>query len=127
RLSACGNRLWIGGAEPRVASAVPWYVAGRNPAPQLIGPFIGKPRGSGRTTKAGKFLFAVPRPYVTHEPIDGKPGSTNPEFIMKSAGPWTLLLDTIEWMKHMSSTHLARCGKSEETQRPHLPCCLNGQ
>ena len=40
------------------------------------------------TTKAGRSRLSLPRPYVAHEPIEGRPGWEKPQFIKICAGAW---------------------------------------
>ncbi len=74
---------------------VPLCEAGKNPAPQFLGPFGANPRESGNTTNVGKFSFWDPKPYETHEPAAGNPGRINPVACMNVAGPCTFDLDTM--------------------------------
>ncbi len=48
------------------------------------GPTTGLP--GQKTTKPGRFWFSVPRPYCSHEPIDGRVGCVSPLVIIRSDG-----------------------------------------
>jgi hypothetical protein len=102
-------------------NAVPWNTAGRKPAPQLLAPDCGTPRGSGMATNAGRSSVSLPSAYDTQAPALGNPSSVKPVLIWFSAGPCVLLRAVIEWMKHISSTSLARCGSNCETCLPVSP------
>src|SRR5918998_2837233 len=108
-------------------TVVPWKVAGRKPAPQLAGPLGANPRESGRATNVGRFSFSLPRPYETHAPMLGNPGSTKPVFCRKVAGPCTFDFAIMAGRNAMSSTHPARCGTRPLTYLPHSPCGFHGQ
>ena len=75
----------------------------------------------------GRFSFSVPRPYRTHEPIDGRTKFVDPQCRKSVAGPCATPSVCIEWMKQRSSTCLLISGKSPEHQRPLWPCWANGQ
>src|SRR4051812_11879135 len=108
-------------------TVVPWCEAGRNPAPQLAGPLGAKPRDSGSTTNVGRSWFRAPSPYEIQAPRLGNPGSTNPVFCKKVAGPCTFDFETIACRNAMSSTHVARCGTRPLIHLPHSPCCFHTQ
>src|SRR5262249_18322375 len=93
-VSLGGNRSGIGSLPAR--NATPWWLAGRKPDVQLLGPEGGRPRGSGRTTKAGRSWFSGPRPEESQAPRHGKLFMVKPEFMKNVAGVWLLLLDCIE-------------------------------
>src|SRR5436305_14075389 len=95
------------------------------PAPQLRGPLIGVAAVSVRTTKAGRFWFSVPSPYVTHAPSDGRPARTEPVFIWQTPPEWLIPSATHDRMTAMSSTTLVRWGSQSETHVPLCPYCLN--
>ena len=124
--SSGGKRSKIGFLAPG-RTIVPWCAAGRNPALQLAGPLGANPRESGRTTNVGRFWFKLPSPYETQPPMLGKPGSTNPVFCMKVAGPWTFDLATMAGKNAMSSTQPARWGTRSLIHLPHWPCCRHFQ
>src|SRR3984957_20552386 len=67
----------------------------------------------------------VPRPYVSQDPIEGRPEKLAPVFIISSAGSWLGISVYTERTKHMSSTHSARLGKISLTSMPLFPCFLN--
>ena len=58
---------------------------------------------------------------MTHEPRQGWPLRIRPEFIISMAEPWMGDSAYIEWTNAMSSTHVARLGKTSETILPHWP------
>jgi hypothetical protein len=66
---------------------VPWCTAGRNWLFHSGGPTVVGISGQ-RTTKPGRFVLSVPRPYVSHAPIDGRPTWVWPVFIISSDGSW---------------------------------------
>src|SRR5262245_57757629 len=66
---------------------VPWCTAGRKALFQSGGPTVVGMSGH-RTTKPGRFLFSVPSPYVSHDPIEGRPTCVWPVFIMSIDGSW---------------------------------------
>src|SRR5437588_12435700 len=96
---------------------------GRKPAPQFWAEFLGRPRPSGSymTMKPGRSWFSVPRPYVTHEPTDGKPIRGRPLLIWNRAGAWLLVSVKQECTKAMSSTCRAMFGKISDTYDPDCP------
>src|SRR5579859_7563413 len=100
---------------------------GRKPPPQFWAWPLGipRPRVSYITTNAGRFCVSVPRPYVTHEPTQGKPIRVEPVLILNSAGEWLFESVWHERRKAILSTCLAISGKISETQAPHWPCCSN--
>src|SRR6516164_7937114 len=118
-----GNRSAIGFLAPG-RSIVPWCDAGRNPALQFPGPLGAKPRVSGSTINVGRLSLRLPSPYEIQAPMCGNPGSTNPVFCMNVAGPCTFDLETIDGMKAMSSTQLARCGTRSLIHFPDCPYCF---
>src|SRR3954464_8379696 len=95
-----------------------------NPAPQLRGPLNGDALVSVSTTKAGRFWFSVPSPYVTHAPSDGRPARTEPVFIWHTPPEWLIPSATHERMTAMSSAHRAAGGSQSDTHIPLLPCCF---
>ena len=60
-VSSGGNRSAIG-LRSLGRIIVPWCAAGKKPALQLAGPLGAKPRESGSTTNAGRFVVQLPRP-----------------------------------------------------------------
>src|SRR5438046_2090409 len=79
-------------------------------------------------TNAGRFSLSLPRPYVTHEPTQGKPMRGRPVLIWNRAGAWLFVSVQHEWTKAILSTWRARLGKISGTHVPDRPCCrhLNG-
>ena len=51
----------------------------------------------------------------------GNPSSVKPVLMNISPGPWVLVFEVSEWMKHRSSAHSARCGNRSEMYLPRLP------
>src|SRR5438034_10878045 len=82
--TASVNSLWRlgsmpgGGARSRIGleplrNGTPWYVLGRNPELYNAAPPRG-PRGPDcSTTNPGKLSDSLPRPYVAHAPMLGRP------------------------------------------------------
>ncbi len=58
--------------------------------------------------------------------MHGKPGIKKPVFIMKLAGPCTLVFELKAIRNARSSTQVAISGNTLLTHRPHSPYCLNG-
>ena len=56
-----------------------WCTEGRNPLPIMLMPPWGIPPPPV-TTKPGKLLFSLPRPYVTQAPMLGKPANGSPQW-----------------------------------------------
>src|SRR5882724_11504104 len=77
------------------------------------------------TTYAGRFLFSVPSPYVSHDPMDGRPTWLCPVFIINMDGSWFGISVYTDRMKQMSSTHSPTCGNSSLTSMPLFPYFLN--
>lgn len=61
---------------------------GKKPEPQFDAFPFGRPRPSVSyiVTNPGRLLFSLPRPYVTQEPMQGKPIRDMPVLIMNRAG-----------------------------------------
>src|SRR5947209_16869854 len=79
-------RFRIGSPTPR--NGTPWYAVGKKPLPQLRAPPRG-PRGPDcSTTNPGSDCDSLPTPYVTHEPIDGRPNCGEPVLTKIFAGAW---------------------------------------
>ena len=57
----------------------------------------------------------------------GMPGRLNPHINSIAAGAWLLARRCMEWMKHISSTCLERCGKRSLTHVPDWPCCAHAK
>src|SRR5262249_47491335 len=103
----------------------PWYRAGMNPAPQLRGPLTTVPLVSCMTTNAGRSWFSVPRPYVTHDPSDGRPARMDPVFIWQMPAEWLMPSPQHERITARSSAQVAVCGSQSLTHSPPLPCCCH--
>src|SRR5713226_4003202 len=58
--------------SPALRKVTPWYVDGKNPLDQFEAPPL-VPLPELSTTKAGRFRDSLPKPYVTHAPIEGRP------------------------------------------------------
>src|SRR6266404_4622416 len=76
-------------------------------------------------TNVGRFSFAVPRPYVVHAPIAGRPARISPVFICETEPTWFRPSAQQERKIHMSSTCSAMVGYQSETQIPLWPCCCH--
>src|SRR3954451_23772308 len=85
---------------------------------------MGPPRWSHITTNPGRLSHSLPRPYVTHDPMLGRPGKRKPVFIWNRAGAWLFDSQCIERMTHSSSAHLATSGNFSETSIPDWPYFL---
>src|SRR5579863_5305590 len=92
------------------------------PFDQLRTPSTGWPPGSGMAMYAGRFWLSEPRPYVIHEPSDGRPGCDFPVFMNQIDDSWPLISVCIERTTQMSSTILAVCGNSSDSSVPQWPC-----
>src|SRR5262245_56621281 len=97
---------------------------GRKPAPQFSAWPLGRPRPrvSYMVTKAGRFALSLPRPYVTHEPTQGKPMRGKPVLIWNRAGAWLFVSVQHEWTNPILSTCFTRFGKISGTHVPDWPC-----
>ena len=58
---------------------------GRKALCQLALSEVGRPFGH-MVMKPGKFWFSVPRPYVTHEPMQGRGRRASPQFMSRKEG-----------------------------------------
>src|SRR6478735_12307958 len=94
-----------------------------NPVPQLRTPLTTVPSLSLMTTKPGRFLFSVPKPYDPHAPTDGRPPNTEPVFIMQTPPAWLMPSETQERMTARSSACSATFSNQLEIQRPLSPRC----
>src|SRR5512132_31049 len=63
----------------------------------------------------------VPRPYVIHAPIDGRPMKFAPVFSIVSVGSWFGMSAYIDLITHMSSATVPRLGHSSLISSPLLP------
>ena len=54
----------------------------------------------------GRSSFIEPRPYESHEPIDGRPAICEPVWKNVIAGSWLIASVYIDFTKHTSSTIL---------------------
>src|SRR5262249_59860397 len=68
---------------------------------------------------------AVPRRWVSHDPMLGRPAWAEPVLINSFAGAWLKTLVAIERTTATSSTIDGKCGRHSETQVPALPYFLN--
>src|SRR4029077_156843 len=89
------------------------------PAPPLV------PPAELRTTKPGRSWDSLPRPYVTHEPMLGRPNWVDPVFMRICPGAWLNACVVIDFTIAMSSTTSARCGNASESSAPDFPYCEN--
>src|SRR5262245_21751436 len=64
-------------------------------------------------------------PYVTHEPMLGRPNCGEPVLTKTFAGPWLKTLVAIERTMVRLSTTAAVCGRHSDTQVPCLPWRAN--
>src|SRR5207249_10363531 len=55
--------------------------------------------------KPGRFWFSLPRPYVTHEPREGRTSRASPQFMSKSDGSWLGTSAYIDRITQTSSMH----------------------
>src|SRR6266568_150733 len=77
------------------------------------------------TTNPGRFSFSVPRPYVTHEPIEGCPWRGEPVKSNNSAGVWLNWSVFMDLITHKSSAASWSLGIASDIQMPLLPYCAN--
>ena len=70
------------------------------------------------TTNPGRSSASLPRPYVTHEPMLGRPAICEPVFMNMWAGSWLIASVVIERMKQMSSMTEPICGNSSQISIP---------
>jgi hypothetical protein len=75
--------------------------------------------------KPGRFWFSLPRPYVTHEPIDGRGSRASPQFMSISDGSWLGTSACMERMTHRSSACFAVWAKISLTSMPLWPYFWN--
>src|SRR5215213_2495475 len=59
--------------SPCPRKGTPWYAVGRKPLPQLLEPPLVPFCPVEKTTYPGRFCDSLPSPYVTHEPMLGRP------------------------------------------------------
>ena len=78
-----------------------------------------------RITNEGRLLFAVPSPYVTHAPIDGRPARIEPVFIWQTEPTWFNPSAQQERNIVISSTCSATVGYRSETHMPLWPYCFH--
>ena len=64
-------------------------------------------------------FVSAPRPYETHEPRLGFPGTSDPVITKVQAGSWLMALVCTVFTTASLSTCLAVCGNSSLTHRPH--------
>src|SRR4030095_14309169 len=77
------------------------------------------------TTKPGRSSASLPRPYVIHEPMLGRPEIVVPVFMNVCAGSWLIASVFIDRITQMSSAMEPKCGNSEQISVPALPNRLN--
>src|SRR3954469_12009654 len=78
-----------------------------------------------RTTNPGRLSHSAPRPYHTHDPIDGRPEIVVPVFMNVCAGSWLIASVVIERMMQGSAAAEPMCGKTSAISCPDLPNRLN--
>src|SRR5262249_20415284 len=74
-------------ASPLFRRRTPLYRLGKKPLDQFAAPPL-IPDPVDMTTKAGRSLVSAPMPYVTHEPMLGRPGCEKPVLKKICAGAW---------------------------------------
>src|SRR5262245_51537486 len=79
-----------------------------------------------RTTNPGRLSLSAPRPYHSHDPIDGRAEMVVPVFMKVWAGSWLIASVFIERTIHSSSATEPRCGKISLISWPDSPNLLNG-
>src|SRR5829696_6837652 len=77
------------------------------------------------TTNPGRLSHSAPRPYQTHEPMDGRPEIVVPVFMNVWAGSWLMASVTIDRTMQRSSATEPMWGKSSQISWPDLPNFLN--
>ena len=129
-----GNKkAYLGKGVLKAVAAVNGPIAkllkGRNPLDQHAFPPSGLFWPEMRTTNPGRSLFSVPSPYVSHEPMLGRPGIWNPVFMKICAGAWLNWSVCIERTTATSSAISLKWGNTSLTHCPLLPTCsnLNGE
>ena len=73
------------------------------------------------TTNPGKSAASLPRPYVTHAPMLGRPAICEPVFMNMWAGSWLIASVVIERIRQMSSITEPIWGNSEQISIWFLP------
>src|SRR5262245_51591954 len=97
----------------------------RKPLPQALLPALGSTPPETRTMKPGRSLLSLPRPYVTHDPADGRPWLGEPVYNSSSAGAWLNCSVYIDLMNVRSSAIFDSSGSAADSQAPDLPCWAN--
>src|SRR3954467_15385567 len=111
--------------SPVFRNMTPWYMDGRNPAPQFDAPPLVPFVPVENTTNAGKSLDSLPSPYVVHAPKLGRPNCWLPVFIMICPGAWLNASVCSDFTMHKSSATVARCGNNSDNSAPDCPCRAN--
>src|SRR5260370_1445425 len=109
--------------EPHAAFAHAPRPEGR-PRAQLARPPV-IPEPVDMTTTAGKAPVSAPMPYVTDDPMLGRPGCEKPVLKKICAGAWLNWSVWTDLTKQASSTTLPRCGRTSASSAPHCPCLTN--
>ena len=110
---------------------LPWIctglrkMLGKNRFPKRLLPALGLVPPEMRTTKPGRSWFSLPNPYVTHEPIEGRPMRGEPVYKSICAGAWLNCSVYIDLTKQRSSACSDSIGTASENQAPLSPCCWN--
>src|SRR5262249_29437075 len=111
--------------SPLERHCTPWKTDGMKPLPQQLWPPLGCTPLEISTTNPGRFSFSEPRPYVTHDPIDGRPARGEPVNSSSSAGAWLNWSVYIDLITQMSSATSCSRGTASDIQMPPWPCCAN--
>src|SRR5262249_34424207 len=85
-----------GTGSPAERNSTPLCTVGRNPQPQLDCPPLGPLLPEEKTTKPGRSRDSLPSPYVTHDPMLGRPNCCEPVFMKIWAGAWLNASVTID-------------------------------
>src|SRR5262249_32837826 len=106
-------------------NGTPWYTLGRNPDAYRAAPPRG-PRGPDcNTTNPGRLSLSLPRPYVSHAPMLGRPNCGEPVLTKHFAGPWLNTSVFIPRTQHRSSAISLWDGSMWLMVMPHLPTFSN--
>src|SRR5687767_2408794 len=98
--------------SPLLRHWTPWNTPGRYPLLQTLLPAVGSVPPETSTTNPGRSWFSLPRPHVTHEPIDALPAIMLPVYSIISAGAWLNWSVHIDRTNVMSSAHVRRFGSN---------------
>src|SRR5439155_1693618 len=118
-----GSRCRMG----RLASArksVPSQLAAKQRLLQFLGPPTAS-APSAMMTKLGRLSLTEPRPYVVHDPSDGRPPRDATAFIWHTEPTWFNPSVHNERMTHRSSACCAMCRCQSETHVAEGPYCFH--